>query len=368
MLAAFGDLPVTRTVNIVLGDRSYDVIIGLSARTRLPGILPHEDPPCRLVVIADERVANLHLHSLLEHVAPPPVVLTVPPGEASKSLDLARQLYDDLARQRIERRDIILTFGGGVVCDLGGFVAATWLRGVRFLQIPTTLEAAIDASVGGKTAVNHPAGKNLIGAFHQPIGVIVDTDFLATLPQRDFVAGLGESVKHAAISPGDFLDWHEAHAEDILACAPGALTELIARNCTIKAAIVSLDEREADLRAILNYGHTIGHALEHHFGYELRHGECVALGMLVVNEINCRRGGLDRSVAGRIAALISRLGLPTRLPRRFEPAGIARLCQADKKVQGGAVRFVLLAGLGSTVRAADITGAEIEQALAIIQP
>jgi 3-dehydroquinate synthase len=292
----------------------------------------------------------------------------VPPGEASKSLDLARRLYDELARQRVERRDIILTFGGGVVGDLGGFVAATWLRGIRFLQIPTTLEAAIDASVGGKTAINHPAGKNLIGAFHQPIGVVVDTDFLATLPQRDFVAGLGESVKHAAISPGDFLDWHEARVEDILARAPGALTELIARNCTIKAAIVSRDEREADLRAILNYGHTIGHALEHHFGYELRHGECVALGMLVANEINCQRGGLDRAVADRIAALIARLSLPTRLPRRVDPAEIARLCQADKKMQGGAVRFVLLAGLGSTVRAANVTDAEIEQALAAIQP
>ncbi len=357
-----------RTVQVELGPRGYPIHIGPGARRQL-GTLVTQRPHARpAALIAGERVAELHLDTLLPELGPTPLVLRVPPGEASKSLQTASRLYDALADAHIERRDLIVTFGGGVVGDLGGFVAATWLRGIDFVQVPTTLEAAVDASVGGKTGVNHRAGKNLIGAFHQPRAVVIDIDFLGTLPQRDFVAGLGESVKHAVIRDPGFLEWHEAHAAAVLAREPDVLVELIARNCQIKADVVGRDEREQGLRAILNYGHTLGHAFEHLLGYELRHGECVALGMVAVNEIAGARHQLDRQVADRITALLARLGLPTRLPRPVDTRAVAATCRMDKKVAAGAVNFVLVPTPGQTVRVADVTDDEIAAAVETLQP
>lgn len=320
------------------------------------------------MVIADRHVADLHLDRLLEAVDPPPTVIKVPPGEASKSLAVAGELYDALAAARVERGGLVLTFGGGMVGDLGGFVAAMWLRGINFVQVPTTLLAAVDASVGGKTGVNHPSGKNLIGAFHQPRAVVIDVDFLSTLERRDIAAGLAESVKHALIRDEEFFGWHEQHADAIMAREPAVLVELIARNCQIKADVVGRDEREHDLRAILNFGHTIGHAFEHLLGYELRHGECVGLGMLAVNELTCDRGQLDRRVASRTRALLNRLGLPTRLPRRVEPEEVVAACRMDKKVRGGRVNFVLISAPGRIVRVADVTDREIIAAVDTLQP
>ena len=351
-----------------LGTRSYPIHIGPGARAALRLLLQAAPEPRRLIVITDNHVADLHLPALLEALDPQPAVLRVSPGEQSKSLAVAGKLYDALADARIERNDFIITFGGGVVGDIGGFVAATWLRGIRFVQVPTTLEAAVDASVGGKTGVNHAAGKNLIGAFHQPSAVVIDTDFLDTLPQRDFLAGLGESVKHALIRDEDFLDWHEAHAEAIVSREPVILAELIARNCRIKADVVSRDEREQGLRVILNYGHTIGHAVEHLLGYELRHGECVALGMIAANELACSRGLLARQTAERVHSLLARLGLPTRLPETVEPRNVAATCRMDKKVRGGTVSFVLIRSPGDAVSVADVAEAEIIAAVSAIQP
>lgn len=322
----------------------------------------------QIVVIADETVAGLHLSRLRSHLPANSLVLTFPPGETSKSLAQVERLYGHLAQARIERGSVIVTLGGGVASDLGGFVAATWLRGVQFVPIPTTLLAAIDASVGGKTGVNLSAGKNLVGAFHQPRAVIVDTDFLQTLPDREVTAGLAESVKHAAVRDVAFLEWHEQHAEALLARDADTTAELVARNCEIKAGIVGLDEREAGLRAILNYGHTIGHALEHLLGYELRHGECVALGMLVENELACMRGLLPRAAAERIRGLLQRLGLPPRLPQAVDGVQVVAACRLDKKVRSGAINFVLLRDLGQPVRVADVSDAEIVAALGTIQP
>ena len=274
----------------------------------------------------------------------PSVIIAFPAGEASKSVSQISRIHDGLAEARIGRRDLILTFGGGVAGDLGGFAAATWLRGVRFIQVPTTLAAAVDASIGGKTGINHASGKNLIGAFHQPSAVVVDTELLETLAARDFVAGLAESVKHAAIREGPFLDWHVQQAESIRTREPSVVEELIARNCALKAGVVECDERESDLRMILNHGHTIGHAFEHLLEYELRHGECVALGMLAENEIACGRGLLSGSEAQRIARLLAGFGLPIRLPRKLGPADVAEVCQSDKKARGRSRDFCAAGG------------------------
>ena len=357
-----------RTVNVQLDTRSYPIHIGPGARQALPELVRTCSGVRQIVGLTDENVGPLHAAALQDVLEERLTVLTVGAGEASKSLEVVGRLYDELAAARVERGDLLITLGGGVVGDLGGFVAATWLRGIRFAQVPTTLLAAVDASVGGKTGVNHPSGKNLIGAFHQPIGVVVDTDFLATLSPRDFTAGLGESVKHAAILDEVLLEWHETRAAEIVGREAGALSELIARNCAIKAAVVSQDEREQGLRAILNFGHTIGHAIEHLFEYELRHGECVALGMAAANELAHARGELDGQAAERIRTLLDRLGLPTRLPQPVDPGKVAEVCRMDKKVRGGAVHFVLLRAIGETMRASDVTDAEIEAAVGMIQP
>lgn len=357
-----------RIINVPLLDRPYPIFVGAGARCQLVNLIRELGGVARIAFIVDRQVADLHLQRAVEGLVITPTVLPFPSGEQSKSLRQVERLYDGLAQARIARRDLIVTLGGGVAGDLGGFAAATWMRGIRFVQMPTTLEAAIDASIGGKTGVNHPVGKNLIGAFHQPSAVIIDLDFLATLPQRDYVAGQAESVKHAVIADPAFFEWHERQVSPIAAREPDVLKELIARNCEIKADVVVRDEREEDLRMILNHGHTIGHAIEHLLGFELRHGECVGLGMLVENELARRRGILDRQIARRIATLIARLGLPTRLPRPLKPEEVAEVCRMDKKVRGDAVNFVLVNRLGAPERLADISDEEIATALGVVQP
>lgn len=355
-----------RTVCVELGPRSYVIRIARRARTALPEAVAALRTVGQIAVIADATVIELHWERIRPLLPPQVLRFDLPSGESSKSLTAAARLYDALAAARFERDDLILALGGGVVGDLAGFVAATWLRGVRFIQMPTTLEAAIDAAVGGKTAVNHPAGKNLIGAFHQPSAVIVDTELLETLPQRDFAAGLAESVKHAAIGDPAFFQWHERACEAIRRREAETIDELIAWNCRIKAEIVSVDEHERDLRAILNYGHTIGHALEHVLGFELRHGECVALGMIAENHIARTRGWLGADPVTRIRRLLERLGLPTCLPRAVPPQDVLAACRLDKKVRAGAVHMVLLEDLGRPRRAADVTETEVAASLRAI--
>jgi 3-dehydroquinate synthase len=357
-----------RIVNVHLGDRAYPIFIGAGARRQLAGLIETLSGIERIAFVADQPVAELHLEAAVDGVRPQPEVLLFPEGEASKSVTQLERLYDGFAAARLGRRDLVVTLGGGVAGDLAGFAAATWMRGVRFIQMPTTLEAALDASIGGKTGINHAAGKNLIGAFHQPSGVLIDTDFLQTLSDRDFVAGLAESVKHAAIRDAALFDWHERHAEQIVQRKPDVVESLIASSCEIKADVVARDEREDDLRMILNYGHTIGHAIEHLISYELRHGECVALGMIAENEIATARGVLTRADATRVEDLLAALGLPIRLPKSLDPHEVAAVCHMDKKVCGGSMNFVLITGLGEPRRVNDVTDGEIVAGVGAVQP
>lgn len=356
------------TIHVAIPLQPYTVTIHASAIARIADHLRLFNNP-QLALIADKTVIGLHGTSIQNALAPYNYsLLEIEPGEASKSLTNAARLYDALARTRFERSDVILALGGGVVGDLAGFVAATWMRGVRWIQVPTTLEAAIDASVGGKTAVNHALGKNLIGAFHQPSAVIIDTDFLSTLSDRDFRAGLAESIKHAVMRDAGFFDWQMANTAKILKRDPAVLEELIARNVTIKAWIVAADEREAGLRAILNYGHTIGHAIEHLCEFQLRHGECVALGMIVENELALRRGILPAPMASAIRALIDTFGLPMKLPCKLEAAKVCDAIRGDKKTRSGVANYALAAGLAAPVQVHDITDGEVASALESIHP
>ena len=355
-----------RSVSVQSASGSYEITIGPGARSGIARLVGAAG--VRAFIITDTTVGRLHGRAVLDACGPAATLTAVRPGERSKTLATAGRLYDWLAEARAERTDLVVALGGGVVGDLAGFVAATWMRGVPLVQMPTTMEAALDASVGGKTGVNHPRGKNLVGAFHAPRAVLIDTDLLATLPERDRRAGLAESVKHAAVVDPALLEWQEQNAEAILAGSVTEVAELIARNCEIKAGVVSRDEREHDLRAILNHGHTVGHALEHVLGYKLRHGECVALGMVVENELARARGMLSAADALRVRDLLERLRLPVRLPRAVEAGAVLEASRSDKKSAGGAVRYVLLAGLGAPQRVADVRDEEVTAALRIIAP
>lgn len=343
------------TVAVQLGDRSYCVHIGAGLLDELGALVRSRCPAARqATIITDSEVGPLYADRALASLTGASIaatLMTIPAGESSKSLAIASELYDALAEGRHARDEPIIALGGGVVGDVAGFVAATWLRGVPFVQCPTTVEADVDASVGGKTAVNHSTGKNLIGAFHQPEVVCIDTTCLATLSERDYRAGLAESVKHAIIADEAFLHWHEQHAAAILSRDAATLVHLIRRNCEIKAAVVASDERETSGtgvgRAALNFGHTIGHALEAESAYGLRHGEAVALGMTAAMELAMRLVRFPGAQRERVEALLTALGLPIRLDRPVDPGVILARLASDKKSAGGCIRFVLPCGIGS---------------------
>ena len=293
----------------------------------------------------------------------------VPAGDASKSLEQVSRLYDQLATLQMGRDGLIVGVGGGMVTDLAGFVGSTWMRGVATALCPTTMEADIDAAIGGKTGINHPAGKNLIGAFHHPRLVVIDTDCLATLPDRDFSAGLAESVKHAAISDEAFLEWHEAHASELLERRQPLLLELVDRNVATKAEIVARDEREErGIREVLNLGHTVGHAIEAACGYRLRHGECVALGMVAECHLSMLLGSFGARAAARLVALLRKLRLPVRLSEAVDVETVLNHLRLDKKSALGKPRFALLEGFGRPVIRSDIPAPKIIEAIESIAP
>jgi 3-dehydroquinate synthase len=323
-------------------------------------------PARRVLAVTDERVGDLYeetVRGALDASGFEWITHRIPPGETSKSLEALGRVYQALATSHLDRDDVVLALGGGVVSDLAGLAAATWMRGIRFVICPTTLEADIDASVGGKTAINVPGAKNLVGAFHQPILVAIDPTCLRTLDERDVRAGLAESIKHALIASEDFLTWHEAQAGQVLALDAAIMSELIIRNVRIKAAIVEQDPQErVGKRAMLNFGHTIGHAIEACGAYALRHGECVSLGMVSACRLSRRMGLLDESTLARAEALLNRVGLPTKLSEPIETERILEAMRSDKKVRAGAGHFVLLEGVARPVIRADVPESLIRDA------
>jgi len=290
----------------------------------------------------------------------------VPPGERSKSLDRVAALYEAFARAGLERGRPVFALGGGVVGDLAGFAAATWLRGVPLVMVPTSLLAQVDSSVGGKVGVDLPRGKNLVGAFHQPRAVLIDTDTLATLPARELRAGLAEVVKYGAIGDRDFFQWLEDSLQALLDGDPAALVHAIETSCRQKAGIVMRDEREDGERALLNFGHTFGHAIESATGYSLlRHGEAVAIGMVCAAWLSARLGLAPAGDAIRLAALLEGMDLPTRVPEGIAPETLLGHMRLDKKAAGGRIRLVLWSGIGAAMVVDDVPDSEILAALAM---
>jgi 3-dehydroquinate synthase len=341
------------TLSIELGAARYPIHIGaglLAERTPLEPALPAGP----LLVVSNETVAPLYLPRLRAALTGRTLAACVlPDGERYKTLATLAQVYDALAAARVSRDGAVLALGGGVVGDLAGFAAATWQRGIACAQLPTTLLAQVDSAVGGKTAVNHPAGKNLIGAFHQPCVVLADTDTLATLPPRQLRAGIAELIKYGLLADAALLAWLERELDRLLACDARALAEAVARACAIKARIVALDEREQGPRALLNLGHTFAHAIEAATGYEeWLHGEAVAVGLVLAAELSARHGWLARADVARVRELVARAGLPLAAPR-IGAARARELMDLDKKVRGGRLRLVLLRRLGEAVVSVD---------------
>ena len=354
-------------VRVNLGARSYDVRIGSGLLPRLGKFaldLHAARKGGRAIVVADSTVARLYGKSALASLAASGFdsrLIRFRAGESSKNLATYVRLLDRLLSLRppIDRATLIVGLGGGVTLDMAGFVAATALRGLDFLACPTTLLADTDAAIGGKTAVNHRAGKNLVGVFHQPRGVLIDVDTLKTLPRRQIVNGLAECVKHAVIRDERLLAFIESNVPAILACKPAAMTRLIAWNVKIKAAVVSADEHEAGERAHLNFGHTIGHAIESLVGYDkIGHGEAVSLGMVAACELAVNRGLLPHEDASRVGNILERMGLPVQRPN-LPPAALWRIMQHDKKASGGEIRMVLPTRLGKVAIYGDIRKEEI---------
>ena len=333
---------MSSTVTVELGDRSYPIVIGrglLGGGFDLAPFVRGTD----CLVVSNETVAPLYYQKLLPNLAGRDVsCVNLPDGEAHKTVATMQTILDALVESRANRDVCLIALGGGVVGDIAGFAAACYMRGIDFIQVPTTLLAQVDSSVGGKTGVNHAQGKNLIGAFHQPQMVLIDTDTLGTLPDRELSAGLAEVIKHGVICDPEFFAWLESNIAALLRRDPDALEHAIRRCCEIKAEVVAEDEREAGRRAILNFGHTFGHAIEYSQGYgEWLHGEAVAAGMIMAAKLS----GLDKADVQRLVDLVKAAGLPVAPPAIAAPDWM-RAMGMDKKVKGKQLRFVLLKAIG----------------------
>lgn len=340
----------SRSIDVNLGERSYPIYIGYGVLRRTGKLLRAVLPTTgKGTVITHDAIFKLHgdpLKESLEDAGIQTQVISVPEGDASKSWDAAGRLFGDLIDFGMDRSSMILAFGGGVIGDLAGFLAATFLRGVGLVQIPTTFLGQVDSGIGGKTALNHPKGKNLIGAFYQPRLSIVDPRLLETLSMRELRAGLAEVVKYGVIADGELFHMLERNVERILGKDPSLLMEIIARCCAIKARLVELDERDTKgLRIKLNYGHTAGHALEIITHLDVRHGEAVAVGMTVASEISNRLGLMGGDDIKRQENLLRLFGLPTQLPKT-DVQRLLELMHRDKKAREGVIRFVLPTGIG----------------------
>lgn len=347
------------TLTVELGERSYPIIIGsglLEAGFDLSPFLSGGD----CLVVSNVTVAPLYLEKLRTCLGDSSVdVIELPDGESHKTVATAEKIIDQLVSARAGRDTVVVALGGGVVGDIAGFAAACYMRGVAFVQVPTTLLAQVDSSVGGKTGVNHREGKNLIGAFHQPSAVLIDTDTLNTLPDREFRAGLAEVIKYGAIIDADFFSWLEDNMPAMLQRDAHALSFAITRSCELKAQVVADDEKEAGRRALLNFGHTFGHAIENTLGYgEWLHGEAVAAGMVVAAAMS----GIAEKDQARLRELLASAGLPTTLPD-VDHQALRDAMKLDKKVQAKKIRFVLLESLGNAFVSNDYDEADLDAAL-----
>ena len=355
-------------VRVALGDRAYDIVIGRGVLPSLGSRVATLKPGAKAAIVADEAVAGLHLAATTATLAAaniPAVTVNVPQGEGSKSFAMFERVCEALIEARIERGDLVVALGGGVVGDLAGFAAAAVRRGLDYVQVPTSLLAQVDSSVGGKTAINSSRGKNLVGAFHQPILVAADTALLDTLPPREFRAGYAEVVKYGMLGDAGFFAWLDANAADVFAGAGNAREHAIATCCRMKAEIVARDERETGDRALLNLGHTFGHAFEAAAGFSQRllHGEAVALGCTLAFEFSTRLGLMPGNDAARVAQHLAAQGLPTRIADLQGPVADADrlmdLIAQDKKVRRGKLTFILVRGIGRAFVAPDVDPAEV---------
>ena len=343
--------PVLETVSIDLGERSYPILIGASLLDQL-STWANLPKAAVALIVTNDTVGPLYvarLQAALQHHYAVVQVFTLPDGEAHKDWATLNLIFDHLLGNGADRKTVLFALGGGVVGDMTGFAAACYMRGVPFVQVPTTLLAQVDSSVGGKTAINHPIGKNMIGAFYQPHRVVCDLDTLQTLPKREVSAGLAEIIKYGPIADMAFLDWIDTNLDALMALDPQALAYAVKRSCEIKAYVVGQDERESGLRAILNFGHTFGHAIEAGLGFGVwLHGEAVGCGMVMAATLSERLGLVDTVFVARLRRIIERAELPTVAPRLGAEAFLHHM-RVDKKAESGEIRFVLIDQPGSAV-------------------
>jgi 3-dehydroquinate synthase len=355
-----------QTLSVALGERSYPIHIGSDLLGRADLIVPVLARNS-VAVVSNTTVAPLFMERLagaLARAGVEVVRIVVPDGEDHKDWRTLNAVFDALLEKRCGRDTTLVALGGGVIGDLAGFAAATYQRGVQYVQVPTTLLAQVDSSVGGKTAINHPLGKNMIGAFHQPRLVLADTDTLKTLPERELRSGLAEVIKHGLVRDAAFFTWLEGNIERLLARDVDALEHAVLRSVSIKAEIVAQDEREGGLRRVLNFGHTFGHAIETGLGYGAwLHGEAVAAGMAMAADLSRQLGYLSDADAQRIRSLLQRTGLPTAA-KGIPPARMQQLMSVDKKVKQGRIHFVLLERLGAAMLRDDVPSAALDHTLA----
>jgi len=337
-----------KTLKVDLGQRSYPIYIGSDLIDR-PELFEACSKASSIYIVTNTAVAPLYAERLSKTLASfgkPLRTIALPDGESFKDWKNLQTIFDELLKHGADRQTVLIALGGGVIGDMTGFAAASFMRGIRFIQVPTTLLSQVDSSVGGKTGINHPLGKNMIGAFHQPIAVIADLSTLKTLPPRELSAGLAEVIKHGAIADAGFLDWIEANTSALLACDIEAMSHAVLRSCEIKSAVVSADEREGGVRATLNFGHTFGHAIEAGMGYgEWLHGEAVGCGMVMGAKLSCLLKKITQADAERLTNIIHAMGLPTTAPK-FGADRYIELMQVDKKAEGGQIRYVLLDQIG----------------------
>ncbi len=352
-------------VRVELGERSYDIIIGTGLLARAAELFKPLKLGKRGVIVTDSNVGPLYDAALQQALRAGGIeteILDVPAGEPSKSLRQANRLLEHLPSLGLDRRSFVVALGGGVVGDLAGFIAATYLRGITFVQVPTTLLALVDSSVGGKVGVNLPQGKNLVGSFYQPRLVLADVDTLKSLPERELRSGFAEVIKYGAVRDAKFFAWLEREYQRVLRREPDAVAHAVRCCCEIKADIVSKDEHESGLRAILNFGHTVGHAMEALVDYEgLLHGEAISMGMCFASKLSVKLAGLSEAESKRLCALLEASGLSTRPTEKFDMNRLLEAMRLDKKARNGKLRFVLLKRLGEAVVSEAVTDADIEE-------